>query len=148
MHVTDDQVFLCKVMSLIEERKEKINNRPFAYYALTGYVILAAIKRLLELDPIRKALCASPKIAFEDNRLDCALRVVNNLLLSLIIGINHELSNNQMLDYKSELKSRTNVDKFLNELVRSYQKDMMRGKVDNIGDSLRACQLDASAARF
>jgi hypothetical protein len=47
----------------------------------------------------------------------------------------------QMADYKSELKSRSSVDKLLGELIRGYQKDRARQKVDDIGQRLSACGL-------
>ena len=130
-------------MELIEEHKQQITNLPFAHYGLTGYVILTAIRRLLEQDSIGKKLCQNPKIVFDIDALPCVLAVVEDLLKSTVIDINHELKDGQMADYKSELKSRSNVEKLLNDLIRSYQKDKSRGKVEDIGQRLGACNLTA-----
>jgi len=65
--------------------------------------------------------------------------VINDLLTSIIIDLNHEIENGEMSDYKSELKSRASVEGLFSELVRSYEKDKARGKVENIEERLQAC---------
>ncbi|MDO9432927.1 MAG: AIPR family protein [Phenylobacterium sp.] len=140
-------VLLHKIMERIHENTESITNRPFATYGLTPFVILAAVKRLLCASDAGRELCRNPKQAFDDGHLECVLDVVNDLLKALMIDVNHEIESGSLPDYKSDLKSKTSVEKFLGELVRSYQKDRLRGKVDDIGDRLVACKITDSGTK-
>ena len=132
-------IFLAKVMELVETHLDKIKNKALGHYALTKYAILASVKRLLASDPVGLKLCQSPDIAFDGERLSCALKLIDDLLTSIIIDLNHELDQGAMKDYKSDLKSRKLVEALISELLRSYEKDKARGKADAINVRLEAC---------
>ena len=132
-------IFLHKVMGLIEAKLPKIESAPFAHYGLTSYMLLAAIKRLLQQEDSGTLVCQRPEDLFPRGNLECVLDVIDGLLDSIIIDVNHEVRSGQMGDYKSDLKSRASVTKLLDELVRSYQKDKARGKVDDLGARLANC---------
>jgi hypothetical protein len=134
-------MFLHKVMQLIEAHLDDLKNKPFAHYGLTAYALLAAVKRLLKLEDLGTLITRDPKALFDNDALDCVLKVIDDLIKSIIIDVNHELGAGQMADYKSDLKSRASVTKLLDELVRSYEKDKARGKVDDLGERLAACGL-------
>lgn len=134
-------IFLAKLMELIEWEAENIRNKPFAHYGLTKYMMLAAVKKLLYSDQAGRKLCQSPEMAFENGRMDCVLELVHDLLKSIVIDLNHEMEQGAMADYKSDLKSRNNVEKLLGELLRSYEKDKARGKADVIETRLNACRI-------
>ncbi|MGA0595026.1 AIPR family protein [Enterovirga sp. CN4-39] len=134
-------IFLAKIMSLISARSNEIKNSPFAHYGLSQYFLIAALKKLLASEPAGRKLCQSPRLAFEESRLACVINVINDLLGSIIIDLNHEVDQGNFSDYKSDLKSRSSVEKMLGELLRSYEKDKARGKVDSIEERLAACGL-------
>nr|WMC97246.1 AIPR family protein [Aminobacter aminovorans] len=134
-------IFLHKVMELIEARLPEIENVPFAHYGLTQYALLAAVKRLLNQETLGQSVCQRPEDLFDKGNLNCVLGVIDDLLKSIIIDTNHEVRSGQLLDYKSDLKSRTSVTKLLDELVRSYQKDKARGKVDDLQKRLTDCKV-------
>jgi len=102
-------------------------------------MILSALKRLLYSDDLGKALCQSPSMAFEGNKMDCVLKLVDDLLTSIVIDLNHEIEQGALTDYKSDLKSKNSVEKVTGELLRSYEKDKARGKAESIGTRLGAC---------
>jgi hypothetical protein len=134
-------IFLAKVMSLIEDHLDKLKNPSFAHYGLTKYTILATIKKLLSSDPVGKTLCQKPEIAFNGKRIDCVLKLMNDLLTSVVIDLNHEMDQGALGDYKSDLKSKNSVEKIISELLRSYEKDRARGKADAIETRLKECGL-------
>ena len=133
-------------MNLVEKHLVEIKNASFARYGLTKYMLLATIKKLLTSDELGKRLCQSPIIAFKDKRMDCVLKLVDDLLTSIIIDLNHELSQGTLSDYKSDLKSKNSVEKLMSELLRSYEKDRARGKADSISVRLFACGISKLSA--
>jgi len=66
-------IFLHKVMDLISKHRQNIRNVPFGHYALTGYLLLAAVKRLLDKEPAGVELFQKPEDIFQNGRLDCVL---------------------------------------------------------------------------
>ncbi len=132
-------IFLAKIMNLIEGHLDKLKNASFAHYGLTKYAILAAIKKLLNSDPIGITLCQKPEIAFEGKRMDCVLKLIDDLLTSVVIDLNHEMDQGALSDYKSELKSKNSVERLISELLRSYEKD--RARADSIESRLKDCGL-------
>ncbi len=141
-------IFLAKVMALVEKHLPEIKNASFARYGLTKYMILAVIKRLLNSDPLGKTLCQSPSIAFKNTRMDCVLKLVDDLLTSIVIDLNHEMDQGALSDYKSDLKSKNSVEKLASELLRSYEKDKARGKADSIEARLKACGINKLSVAF
>jgi hypothetical protein len=71
--------------------------------------------------------------------MNCVLKTIDDLLCSVIIDLNHEIDHGALSDYKSDLKSRNSVAKLISELLRSYEKDKVRGKADAIEARLQAC---------
>ena len=132
-------IFLHKIMNSILAKRAEIKNGPFGHYGLTSYFLLAAVKRLLDQEPRGQDLCRNPESIFEADRIECVMGVIDDLLTSIIIDINHEIDSGEMADYKSDLKSRTSIEKMLSELVRSYEKDKARGKIDDLESKLANC---------
>lgn len=73
--------------------------------------------------------------------MDCVLKLIDDLLTSVVIDLNHEMDQGALGDYKSDLKSKNSVEKLISELLRSYEKDRARGKADSIETRLRDCGL-------
>jgi AIPR protein len=137
-------IFLAKVMALIEKHLNEIKNASFARYGLTKYALLATLKKLLNSDVLGKALCQAPGIIFKGKRMECVLKLIDDLLTSIVIDLNHEMDQGALSDYKSDLKSRNSVERLMSELLRSYEKDKARGKADSIETRLKACGLNKS----
>jgi AIPR protein len=132
-------IFLAKVMALVEKHLTEIKNASFAHYGLTKYTLLATIKKLLNSDVLGKKLCQSPVIVFDAKQMACVLKLIDDLLTSTVIDLNHELDQGALGDYKSDLKSKNSVEKLMSELLRSYEKDKARGKADSIEARLKDC---------
>jgi hypothetical protein len=139
-------IFLAKIMHLIEIHLDNIKNASFAHYGLTKYTLLAALKRLLNSDDLGKILCRLPIVAFNDNRMADVLKLIDDLLTSIVIDLNHEMDQGALGDYKSDLKSKNSVEKLIGELLRSYEKDKARGKADSIQERLKACGISKFGA--
>jgi len=139
-------IFLAKMMNLVEKHLGEIKNAPFARYGLTQYALLTTIKKLLNSDALGKRLCQSPVIAFKDKRMECVLKLIDDLLTSIVIDLNHEMDQGALGDYKSDLKSKNSVEKLMSELLRSYEKDKARGKADSIEERLKACGISKLGA--
>lgn len=90
-------------------------------------------------DATGRALCKNTSLAFEGSRIDCVKKVIEDVLRSIIIDLNHDIEQGTFSDYKSDLKSKSSVEKALAELLRVYEKDKARGKADDIGARLSKC---------
>jgi hypothetical protein len=64
-------------------------------------MILACVKRLLNSDITGRQLCQFPSLAFEDSRMGCVLTLVDDLLTSIIIDLNHEVNQGALSDYNT-----------------------------------------------
>jgi hypothetical protein len=136
------------MMDVVERHLDDITNASFAHYGLTKYLLLATLKKLLNSDELGKVLCQTPHIAFQDKKMECVLKLIDDLMTSIVIDLNHEITQGQLSDYKSDLKSRNSGQKLIGELLRSYEKDKARGKADSIADRLKACEISKPIQRF
>ncbi|HEY1862495.1 MAG TPA: AIPR family protein [Roseiarcus sp.] len=125
-------IHVTKIMSAIEDRLESITLKPLAYYALTKYfLVLSTILRGdKKADEIMRNPFKMPLGREEEFYKRCGA-----IIGSLIIDLNYEVqSKGASFDYKADLKSPKQIEELSNILLKSYEKDVARGKADGFAN--------------
>ena len=130
---------LCEIMNLVEARMDRINNRPMASYALTKYFILHVVGEILWAGAWSKPLIQDPKRHYGTSEWSNLLTRVSEFLVSLMIDLNWEIAqfeklNGTTYDYKSSLKSPKEITRLKTELLRSYEKEVEKGKAQSFNE--------------
>jgi hypothetical protein len=123
-----------KIMWAIEGRLNDITLKPLAHYALTKYFLASVLSTILRNDKTANEIMRDParispgrEVEFYDT---CGAIVGN-----LIIDLNYEVqSKGVSFDYKADLKSPKQIEELSNILLKSYEKDVARGKADGFSE--------------
>jgi len=129
-------VLIYQIMIIVEGCLDQIENKPLSKYGLTKFFLLSVVSDILNRDPKCKEYLKSPERIvrvhwklFEDG--------VRSALTSIVIDFNYEVKNREPLfDYKSDLKSPTKVRELRDTLIKSYEKDIARKKVELVSKFL------------
>jgi hypothetical protein len=122
-------IFLAKTMGLVERHVTEIKNASLGHYGLTKYTVLATIKKLLNSDALGKRLCKSPVLAFKEKRMECILKLIDDLLTSIVIDLNHEVGQGALSDYlhaKGGGKRRAGIARFVEQIAICRASDNLR----------------------
>jgi hypothetical protein len=131
---SDRVIFIRDLSSLVGEAVDGIENKPLAHYALTRFFLLNVLSRILRGENKSAAYIKKPT-SFEDGeKRQRFLTICSGIVKSMVIDLNYEVKEaGAAFDYKSILKSPKQVEDLGDKLIRSYQKDVARGKADNFG---------------
>ncbi len=132
--------FLAQLMSLVESRMEKLKNRPMASYALTRYFILHVIGEVLRGGAWSLPVLQNPRAFYGKDEWKSLIDRCDEFLSGLIIDLNWEIDQYEKLngisyDYKSSLKSPKEITRLRTELLRSYEKEVEKGKAKSFNDA-------------
>lgn len=136
--VTADKIVqLHCITDLLKKNLPKIKNQLFGKYVLTIFVMLLAIRRILDQDPKGKDFINNPGDYVREHETRtrfCAtmLIVVSNLIIDLDVET-QDLDDD--FDYRGKLRDRDYVLNLVNILVASYRKDVIRKKAPSISDA-------------
>lgn len=126
-------IFLYKIMHVIENTIDGVNDRPLSRYGLTKYFLLSSLSEMLQQNDNARCIFESPDTTFAEASLDGFLVTIKDVLTSMIIDFNFEIDDmRESFDYKSDLKSSVKVRELRSKLLRSYSKDVSRGKAQSI----------------
>jgi hypothetical protein len=130
-------VFVWTLGKIVDAKLGMIKNPALARYRLTRFFLLYVLSRLLSEDPLGSEAFRDPsvitRIADWEQRLAAAL---DPILSSLIIDFNYEVGNaGDAFDYKTELKSPNKVRERADELLKSYEKEVAKGKLTTFASS-------------
>lgn len=126
-------IFLHELMVRIREAANDITFKPLAKYGLTRFFLLSVISELIDSSIICKEYVKSPKRIFDESRLDSLLDGLKEILDSLIIDLNYEVVElGEQFDYKGDLKSPKKIKELRSRLLKSYAKDLKRGKATSL----------------
>lgn len=131
-------IFLSQVRDAVSDALDNLENRAMAKYALTKYFIMNVVGQIMRLfENSQKFLRNSDTVNSEFDRAEMIAKC-KELLQSLIIDLNYEITEaGDSFDYKKELKSPESVKNWKTKLIRSYEKDFMRGKAVGFGISIK-----------
>lgn len=129
-------VMLDKIFRAIESKIDKIENHLFGQYALTKYLILFIMRRLLENDETGKQILTNPAMIFADTQTEAKFdRIVELILSDIAIDLNEETKSlDANFDYRGKLRDKEYVLKFTSDIVASYEKQIQRKRVPSINE--------------
>jgi len=132
--VTADRVvFLHRIMEVIQTCMAEIEYKPLSKYGLTRFFLLSCISLLLQKDQGCRNIVKNPREIFESGDIDAFLNAVGEALRSMIIDLNYEVkTRGETFDYKGDLKSPVKVRDLRSELLKSYEKELAKGKIKPI----------------
>ncbi len=122
-------IFLYLLNKKVQNVTESINYRPLAKYGLTRFFLLSVVSELIRANNDTLVYYQDPSTLFFDDRLTNFMDEIESILVSIVIDLNYEVEEmGDQFDYKGDLKSPTKIKGLRNKLLRSYEKDVARGK--------------------
>ncbi len=120
-------------MEAVTERSSEIESKQVAAYRLTRYLLLHIVGQMMRsFDSVRGIL--SNKNALRDEKIrERLLARLPDLLGGLMVDFNYELEEaGEGFDYKAAFKSPDSVKTWTSKMMKSYQKDLARGKAESL----------------
>jgi len=122
-------IFLYLLNQRIQIVADKINYRPLAKYGLTRFFLLSVVSELIRANEDTMAYYQEPSVLFVSDSLSNFMDGIEEILDSIVIDLNYEVKEmGDQFDYKGDLKSPKKIKNLRNKLLRSYEKDVARGK--------------------
>jgi hypothetical protein len=127
-------VFVMRLMWLVEDKLDGITVKPLAHYALTKYFLAAALSQILRSFEKSREIMRDPSRLPAIREKDFFDRC-SDIVSSLVIDLNYEVAaKGPEFDYKADLKSPKQVEELTALLLKSYEKDVVRGKASGFQD--------------
>jgi len=124
-------ILLHLIMERIRARLDEIEHRPLSRYGLTRFFLFSVVAALMAEDSCSDKYMKNPEALFEEELVGDFLDAVASILSSVIVDLNYEVEDQgDDFDYKGDLKSTTKVTELRNRLLRSFEKDVKRGKAE------------------
>lgn len=133
--VTADRILMCHILTTtIVEKAASIENSLFGKYALTKFVILFMLRRVMDADETGGRLIANPVEAVKDEPSRQKLETVTGRIVDdMIIDINHEVREfGDDFDYRGKLRDATWVKDLAKAVVGAHEKLVQRGRVPSL----------------
>jgi hypothetical protein len=123
-------VFLSKVNGIIEANIDLLTDRKIASYKLTRYFLMYTLRRVLELSEVGRSIITNPRIALK--HWTEVEPVLKDIVVGLVTDLDDEIGElDDGFDYKAAFKSPNRVPELAAALLRSYNKDLRRGRIDD-----------------
>jgi hypothetical protein len=134
--VTADRIILLQVINeSIARNLQGVNNRLFAKYSLTKYLLLYVIRFMLEADPIDLLLTNPQDFVSEKDTREKFSKLIDGVISSLIVDLNAEIDDlPDDWDYRDKLRSDIWVIDLRKRLIAQYLKDIRRQKAETLKD--------------
>lgn len=130
--------FLHMIMNTIVESMPSIEYKPLSKYGLTRFFILSVLRDLFYKDERARQVMQDPKSFLNSDQVVPFFDEVKEALGSLIVDLNYEVrSRGDNFDYKGDLKSPSKIRELRSELLKSYEKELAKGKIRPIGAVLK-----------
>jgi hypothetical protein len=130
-------VFLHYLMKVIYQCMPAIEYKPLSKYGLTRFFLLSALAELLSKDDGSKAIVKDPNKIIGSDNFEKFISSVEEALQSMIIDLNYEVrQRGESFDYKGDLKSPAKVRELRGELLKSYEKELAKGKMKPVSSVL------------
>jgi hypothetical protein len=122
-------IFLHLLNQRIQNVAESIHYRPLAKYGLTRFFLLSVVSELIRANEDTVAYYQDPSALFVSDKLSKFMDGIEDILGSIVIDLNYEVEEmGDQFDYKGDLKSPSKIKNLRTKLLRSYEKDVARGK--------------------
>ncbi|SOE14990.1 AIPR protein [Hoeflea halophila] len=130
-------ILLNIIMQRIQNAMPSIEYKPLSKYGLTRFFLLSVLSELIAGDAIGREYNKDPKKLFDEGKIDNFSGAIDEILGAIIVDLNFEVADlGDGFDYKGDLKSPSKIKDLRAKLLRSFQKDVARGKAKALGDLL------------
>ncbi|WP_083294510.1 AIPR family protein [Burkholderia plantarii] len=136
--VTADKiVFLHLLAGVLREKLPTLKNQLIGKYVLTIFVMLLAIRRILDQDAVGKDMISAPeKYVRATETRKRFHKMMESIVSALVIDLDVETQDLAAdFDYRGKLRDREYVVALVNALVASHRKDVMRNKTPSIAEA-------------
>lgn len=128
-------IFLHLIMERILRCAPTIDYKPLSKYGLTRFFLLSVVAELMSSDEMATDYTKNPAALFESGNIVTFMDSVEAILQSVIIDMNYEVEDlGEHFDYKGDLKSPAKTKELRTKLLRSFEKDVARGKAESLSD--------------
>lgn len=130
--VTADRIVWCHVIvGAIEEKLPEIENKLFARYALTRYMLLYVMRQIIERDGLAERLLTRPAQFVRESGDRGRFRAcVGRIVGDFVIDLNDEVKGyGEDFDYRDKLRDEEWVEKLSTTVAGDYQKLVTRGRI-------------------
>lgn len=136
--VTADRiVFLHLLMERTCIEIEEIEYKALSKYGLTRFFMLSVIRKILDKDKQAPEAIKDPTKLIREKKGAQFFDAISDILKSVVIDLNYEIEGREdAFNYKDELKNSTKVNELRTGLLKSYQKEVAKGKITPIGEVL------------
>lgn len=136
--VTAERIILLhNIMNVIFEKIDEIEYKALSKYGLTRFFLLSVIRKILDKDAKSLDLIRNPEKLADLEVSTKFFEAIRETLGSVIIDLNYEIADRgDVFDYKDELKNASKVEKLRGELLKSYEKELAKGKIVPIGAAI------------
>lgn len=127
---------LNRIYEKVLEKMELIDDQQFANYRLSTFFVIHLLSQAFRTSLKGRQFVNRPEdFEAQDHGLEILDVCVDNMLNDLLTDLNGELDerarNDNPIDFKRELKSVSAVDELTTAVVGSYQKLVLRGRVNS-----------------
>jgi hypothetical protein len=120
-------------MQRIQAAVDGINYKPLAKYGLTRFFLLSTVAEIIKSDDSTVKYYQDPTSLFNSGDIQKFMDAIEDILRSIVIDLNYEVEDlGDKFDYKGDLKSPSKIKSLRNKLLRSYEKDVARGKAPSL----------------
>lgn len=137
-NVTADKIVqLYEISKILRDKLPELKNQLVGKYLLTLFVMLFAIRRVLEQDVVGKDIILSPhKYVRQHETRQKFKQLMISVIADLIIDLDVETQDLPAdFDYRGKLRDRDYVLDIVNKLLASHRKDVIRKKTLSIGEA-------------
>lgn len=128
-------VFLHLLSELVSKALAEMGDRKVATYRLTRYFLMYCLRQILDGSEFGRALLDNPKKYVGSKKWGAISKWIEDVLLGLVTDFEDDISESpDDFDYKAELKSPVRVPAMARNLIKSFQRDLRRGRIDNPDD--------------
>jgi hypothetical protein len=125
-------LFVTDLAEVVESCLGQIENVPLGHYALTKYFLLYTLSRALREVYESVAVVKNPASLDTEDRTKRFIVLCAEIVKGLVVDLNYEVKQRGVsFDYKALLKSPKQSEELASELLRSYAKDVARGRASS-----------------
>jgi hypothetical protein len=127
-------IHVINIMGVIEEHLDAITLKPLAHYALTKYFLASVLSQILRNYEKSLEIMREPAKLPKERACDF-YKKCHAIVANLIIDLNYEVKEKGLgFDYKADFKSPKQIEELTGLLLKSYDKDVARGKAEGFAD--------------
>ncbi|NTJ41943.1 hypothetical protein G6L28_04920 [Agrobacterium larrymoorei] len=129
-------VFLSELMKIISNNMPHIEYRPLSKYGLTRFFLLSVLSEMFKKDADINSYIRNPQKLLGE-KFENFGSAVSDALRSMIIDLNYEVKQRgDAFDYKGDLKSPAKIRELREELLKSYEKEIAKGKIKPVSQMI------------